>query len=180
MSSEEEREMRANRANEKRRQRYDEDPEYRERRLASGRDFREKTKEKLEADPEAKQKARDRARAHRWRNKYNIVDMTLEEFGRRRVRQGGVCKICKIEKPNETLCVDHDHATGMTRGLLCRKCNSGLGYFDDSLWRVLCAAGYLIGARIVACLTIPLRIAAKLNNVIDRALRRFRRKASAS
>jgi hypothetical protein len=135
--------QRAVRANESRRKRYDEDPEYRERRLASGRDFRTKTKEKLEADPEAKRKARDRARAHQWRKQYKIVDMTLEEFARRRVRQGGVCRICKIEKPNETLCVDHDHATGMTRGLLCRKCNSGLGYFDDSLRRVVRAALYL-------------------------------------
>jgi recombination endonuclease VII len=130
-------------ANARRRKRYDEDPQYRESRLASGRDFRMKTKEKLEADPEAKKKARDRARAHQWRKTYKIVDMTLEEFDRRLIRQGGVCKLCRIPKPDETLCVDHDHATGRTRGLLCRKCNSGLGHLDDSLGRVLRAAWYL-------------------------------------
>jgi hypothetical protein len=44
--------QRAIRANESRRKRYDEDPEYRERRLASGRDFKTKTKEKRATVPE--------------------------------------------------------------------------------------------------------------------------------
>jgi len=39
--------------------------------------------------------------------------------------QGGVCAICK-ESRRERLSVDHDHKTGVVRGLLCRRCNNYL------------------------------------------------------
>ncbi len=44
----------------------------------------------------------------------------------------GVCMICKEPPQSKPLCVDHDHNTGQVRGLLCNRCNTGLGYFKDN------------------------------------------------
>ena len=46
--------------------------------------------------------------------------------------QNGVCCIC-YEKPTiRALDVDHNHATGVIRGLLCSRCNTTLGKVNDS------------------------------------------------
>jgi hypothetical protein len=44
--------------------------------------------------------------------------------------QGDVCLICG-RKP-ERLCVDHDHLTGVVRGLLCQSCSKALAFVKDS------------------------------------------------
>jgi hypothetical protein len=71
--------------------------------------------------------------------------MTLEEYDLRSNEQGGACAICKVRAD---LHVDHCHVTGEVRGLLCRRCNVGLGFFADDIDRVQAAASYLLGQRL--------------------------------
>lgn len=64
------------------------------------------------------------------------------EYNQKLKDQGGVCAICG--KPDRRrLSVDHDHDTGAVRGLLCSRCNSGIGFMDDDLTRLRAAVRYL-------------------------------------
>lgn len=57
-------------------------------------------------------------------------------------KQNGVCAICG-EPDKQRLAVDHNHETGVVRGLLCRLCNLGLGHFKDRPGVLTKAAKYL-------------------------------------
>lgn len=81
-------------------------------------------------------------------NLQKLYGMTLEEYNQLLLAQGGVCAICKgppsgAGSKNGSFHVDHCHKTRKIRGLLCSKCNSGLGYLQDDLRLVEAAAGYL-------------------------------------
>jgi hypothetical protein len=80
--------------------------------------------------------------------------ITVEEYDILLEAQGGVCAICR--KPptmvirGDTvarLAVDHDHASGRVRGLLCGSCNQMLGSVDDDPERLAAAIAYLRAAR---------------------------------
>lgn len=61
-----------------------------------------------------------------------------------RDRHGGVCGICRNPCiSGRALAVDHDHATGQIRGLLCANCNRALGLLQDSPQVVASAHAYL-------------------------------------
>ncbi|MDQ6697114.1 MAG: endonuclease VII domain-containing protein [Actinomycetota bacterium] len=55
-------------------------------------------------------------------------------------QQDGLCAICKSAPANH---VDHDHATGAVRALLCFNCNGGLGQFKDNPMALHAAAYYV-------------------------------------
>ncbi|WP_189951267.1 endonuclease VII domain-containing protein [Streptomyces roseolus] len=56
------------------------------------------------------------------------------EYARLYKFQGGLCALCRrATGASRRLSVDHDHATGEVRGLLCRPCNSLLGHARDKL-----------------------------------------------
>lgn len=75
---------------------------------------------------------------HHLKNKYNLSLKDLEILKK---FQNNKCCICNknLEKPF----VDHDHETGQIRGVLCRFCNTGLGFFQDSVSRLINAINYL-------------------------------------
>lgn len=58
--------------------------------------------------------------------------------------QDGRCAICGNRQARQALATDHDHATGLVRGLLCDRCNHDLlGSAFDSRTRLVSALYYL-------------------------------------
>ena len=64
----------------------------------------------------------------------------MEELEVLKIVQGNKCKICDQEGP---LVVDHEHTSGIVRGLLCSRCNQGLGSFRDNPNYLSSAIAYL-------------------------------------
>lgn len=85
------------------------------------------------------ERAKKADRAYKLSTKYG---MTVEEYDALAARQEGRCGICRTT-PSEALVVDHDHDSGEVRGLLCDKCNRGLGHFGDNPELLERAAVYL-------------------------------------
>jgi hypothetical protein len=105
---------------------------------------RKRRKERRASDPEFREKIVIQTKLRRWRAIYKIDGMTIERYEQMSAHQGDACKICRREIPGEVLCLDHRHATGWVRGLLCRGCNIGLGGFNDNpIWLVR-AAIYIV------------------------------------
>lgn len=74
--------------------------------------------------------------------------ITLDQWEKMHEEQGGVCAICKAcESEKSTrysnLAVDHCHATGRVRGLLCNACNRAVGFLQDDPARARRLAEYL-------------------------------------
>lgn len=126
----------------KHRQWYEQNPERR----------REISRRWAAANPERK-KAQDRRRyllnreadrAQKRRRKYGITPDELQALSD---RQGGRCAVCGTDEAGGrgVLHVDHDHATGRVRGLLCHRCNTGLGLFRDDPVSLQAAIKYLEG-----------------------------------
>ncbi len=78
-------------------------------------------KERYAANP-------DSGRCSRYRRLYGI---TVADYDRMFDEQGGVCLICQTPcRSGMRLAVDHDHKTGVVRGLLCYGCNTFLGRLE--------------------------------------------------
>lgn len=85
-----------------------------------------------------------------------FYSLTIAEYEAMFARQDGRCAICRVflyslfdvrrnRRRNKRYVahVDHCHATGKVRGLLCNECNNGLGKFRDRQEILLNAVGYL-------------------------------------
>lgn len=69
--------------------------------------------------------------------------LTEEQFRRMYLDQKGLCAICPKRMIGRDCHVDHDHVTGKVRGLICSSCNTGLGFFKDSVRLLASAIVYL-------------------------------------
>lgn len=106
-----------------------------------------KWRDKKWATPEGRKALRAVNRSGELRRVYGL---TLAEYDALFARQNGVCAVCAepetMNGPHgepRLLAVDHNHATGEVRGLLCHRCNVVLGLADDSPDRLERAAAYL-------------------------------------
>lgn len=84
-----------------------------------------------------------RAKPARLRRKYAL---TPEALAAMHTAQAGMCAICGGPPDHRGLVIDHCHATGNVRGLLCNHCNSLLGMARDDVARLRSAIEYLQGA----------------------------------
>lgn len=121
----------------------------------------DKAKERRRTNPE---QYRAIARKYYYKNQNKILS-ALRAKGRKRsveqkklswgfynelfAAQDGKCLICGIhaDEAYNGLHIDHDHVTGEVRGLLCHKCNTALGLFQDNVEFLKTAADYLNNSR---------------------------------
>lgn len=76
----------------------------------------------------------------------NMYGLTLMEYDRMLAEQDYHCAICPclpVNAPKQRLNVDHHHATGTVRGLLCANCNIALGHFREDPELMRNAIAYL-------------------------------------
>jgi|TARA_R110000868_G_C10585372_1_gene739041 hypothetical protein len=85
-----------------------------------------------------------KGRVSSWKNA-GIKDMTYEKYLIMLESQNESCAICGKHKDlfKRNLDVDHNHETGIARGLLCTPCNSGIGKLQDSIDMLEKAINYL-------------------------------------
>jgi hypothetical protein len=114
-------------------------PNQREKRTIYMREWREKNREKhnqqaKESHHRNKYKHIGKMRIYMLKTRYGITE---EDYNRIFKEQNGVCKICGKEpyehaknKMSKVLHIDHDHETGLVRGLLCSRCNGALGWYQ--------------------------------------------------
>tara|TARA_Y100000310_G_scaffold109018_1_gene107406 strand:- start:13609 stop:14241 length:633 start_codon:yes stop_codon:yes gene_type:complete len=83
--------------------------------------------------------------------KYHIkkYGLTWEDYQKLHEQQNYLCAICKNPETRANkntvfkLVVDHCHDSGEVRGLLCSRCNTGLGHFKDNVSNLTSAIEYL-------------------------------------
>lgn len=104
----------------------------------------------------AKNRVRNNARSKQYNLLYHF-GLTPDEYDALVAKQGGLCGICgdplgSYDEPSHADAqsyrphVDHDHATGAVRGILCGPCNRGLGFMRDSVAVLERAVEYLRGS----------------------------------
>ena len=111
--------------------------------------------------PHWERQSRDKTyRTRRHQNLRHTLGISIDQYEALLEKGNGVCWICQLpetQKSNEkslypnALSVDHNHQTGMIRGLLCSKCNFGIGHLKDVHENLAKAIEYLKRWENMAC-----------------------------
>lgn len=88
--------------------------------------------------PMPKEERRRREAERQLRGKFGL---SVEQYDALLDAQGGVCAICGDGERQPV--VDHCHGSLKVRGVLCRQCNAGLGFFSESPGALRAAAAYI-------------------------------------
>jgi len=103
-----------------------------------------KCKKKHREQPRVKRREQYKRRRRHLKTKYGI---SLEDFNEIFEKQGGKCAICGTKDPggrHGTFHVDHNHDTGVVRGLLCYRCNVELPHIKKWTQWIIDAGEYLL------------------------------------
>ena len=119
----------------------DTNPEYRKKQISNSKDWRiansehvtEKSKERWAKEKDDPEKIKQRRDKH-----YRQYGLTADDADKLKTEP---CMLCG--GTSETMHIDHDHDSGKFRGVLCSKCNNGLGFFNDSIELLQKAIRYL-------------------------------------
>ena len=90
------------------------------------------------------EKRRQSWREYQFKKRYGMTEQEVRNLKR---LQGSFCPACQSEVDPETLVYDHCHTTGNYRGIICSKCNTGIGKCGDNLEGLLKRAVYLSSAK---------------------------------
>lgn len=121
--------------------------QHRQERQAYNKRWRQQNREKVLA-----QKGRYQRRHHRARILRKKYGLTEDQYRALLKKQGRACAICGARQnvvagKERHFVVDHDHVTGIIRGILCNACNLGLSFFADSPSALRRARLYLLKKR---------------------------------
>ncbi|KKN19342.1 hypothetical protein LCGC14_0946770 [marine sediment metagenome] len=105
------------------------------------RKYYRKNRDKILTYTKAYQKARPLATRNRaLLRRYSL---TIEQHQQIYSSQNCCCALCGNPTPYDKIHTDHEHETGKVRGLLCCRCNMGLGFWEDSIEGLQRAIEYL-------------------------------------
>lgn len=100
--------------------------------------FERKQRKKGLRKGKPKKTSPEKSREYALRCRYNLE---IEEYNNLLGAQNFSCGICATKL--KTPCVDHEHETGVVRGILCRMCNMGIGALRDNINLLHKAVDYL-------------------------------------
>ncbi|KKN76104.1 hypothetical protein LCGC14_0372990 [marine sediment metagenome] len=99
-------------------------------------EYRKKNRDKINKSVAA-YRAQDPARWKRYKKDWTLkhkYGISFSDFEDMLAAQDWFCAICEasLDLWGSTTHVDHDHETGEVRGILCVRCNIGIGYLRDA------------------------------------------------